>query len=177
MILRAWYPIKPRRFYNPVTNLIGWHRMRTTGEIRRDEGIATPQQKNSRYREISRPTRHFNPLRVSRKLAASLPFKSQIIHTKKQKKRTYMQKRAVVVGGEERKARDLMQKLSTIRKDRDEKRGAKKEQKRSEFRTMMQGLKEKRDNRDKRETQEFWAREGKKRKASDESGGGGKRRK
>ncbi len=67
-----------------------------------------------------------------------------------------MQKRAVVVGGEERKARDLMQKLSTIRKDRDEKRGAKKEQKRSEFRTMMQGLKEKRDNRDKRETQEFW---------------------
>ncbi|PTB80279.1 DUF663-domain-containing protein [Trichoderma longibrachiatum ATCC 18648] len=33
VFLRAWYPIKPHRFYNPVTNLIGWQPMRLTGEV------------------------------------------------------------------------------------------------------------------------------------------------
>ncbi len=127
--------------------------MRLTGEIRRDEGLPTPQQKNSQYRKIERPTRHFNSLKVPRKLAASLPFKSQIVETKKQKKPTYMQKRAVLLNGEEKKARDLLQKLSTIRKDVTEKRRVKKEQKRVEHRKKVQELEEKRESRDKRETQ------------------------
>ncbi len=175
VFLRAWYPVKPHKFYNPVTNLIGWQSMRLTGEIRRDEGLPTPQQKNSQYRKIERPTRHFNSLKVPRKLAASLPFKSQIVETKKQKKPTYMQKRAVLLNGEEKKARDLLQKLSTIRKDVTEKRRVKKEQKRVEHRKKVQELEEKRESRDKRETQDFWKREGKKRKAWTEGGGGGKR--
>ena len=78
VFLRAWYPIKPHRFYNPVTNLIGWQGMRLTGEVRRAEGVATPQQRNSQYRKIERATRHFNALKVPRALAAELPFKSQI---------------------------------------------------------------------------------------------------
>ncbi|TVY32803.1 Ribosome biogenesis protein [Lachnellula subtilissima] len=103
VFLRAWYPIKPHRFYNPVTNLIGWEGMRLTGEVRRDQGLATPQDKNSLYKPVERAVRHFNPLRVPRALAAELPFKSQIVQTKKQGKETYMQKRAVVLGGEEKK--------------------------------------------------------------------------
>ena len=85
VFLRAWYPIKPHRFYNPATNLIGWHSMRSTGEIRRDQDIATPLLKNSQYRKIERQTRHFNQLRVPKALAASLPFKSQIVQTKAMK--------------------------------------------------------------------------------------------
>lgn len=61
VFLRAWYPIRPRRFYNPVTNLLDgrdsqqrdgqtWTGMRLTGQVRRDEGLDTPQQKNSQYR-------------------------------------------------------------------------------------------------------------------------------
>lgn len=178
VFLRAWYPIKPHRFYNPVTNLVGWQRARLTGEIRAEESLPTPQNRNSAYRKIERADRHFNPLRVPRKLAADLPYKSQIVTTKPQNKKTYMQKRAVVLGGEERKARDLMQKLTSIRKDVAEKRKAAKDKNRAAFKEKMSKMEEKKAAREKRETKEFWSKEGKKRRAGDEGGGGGgKRRK
>ncbi|KAH6895435.1 hypothetical protein B0T10DRAFT_434769 [Thelonectria olida] len=178
VFLRAWYPIKPHRFYNPVTNLIGWQPMRLTGEVRRDQGIATPQLKNSQYRKIERETRHFNPLRVPRALAAKLPFRSQIIQTKKQKKQTYMQKRAVVIapGSEEKKARNLMQQLLTVRNDAAAKRRVKKEENRAAYRKKLADNEEKKEAREKRDTKEFWRKNGRKRSAGDD-GGGGKRRK
>lgn len=177
VFLRAWYPIKPHRFYNPVTNLLGnWQPMRLTGEVRRDQGIPTPQDRNSQYRMIERATRHFNPLKVPRALAAELPFKSQIVQTKPQKRKTYMQKRAVVLGGEERKARDLLQKLTTIRKDAVARRKAKKDEKRAEFKKRMEEMSEKKEARERREKQEYWRKEGRKRKADVEGAGGGKRR-
>ncbi|KAH7409741.1 hypothetical protein BKA64DRAFT_665735 [Cadophora sp. MPI-SDFR-AT-0126] len=177
VFLRAWYPIKPHRFYNPVTNLIGWEGMRLTGEVRREQNIPTPQQKNSTYKPVERATRHFNPLRVPRALAAELPFKSQIIQTKKQSKETYMQKRAVVVGGEEKKARDLMQKIMTLRNEKDAKRRAAKEEKRKVYRKKVEENQEKRSEREKAETKDYWRKEGKKRRAdTDGAGGGGKRR-
>ena len=177
VFLRAWYPVKPHRFYNPVTNLIGWEGMRLTGEVRRDEGLATPQQKNSLYKPVERETRHFNPLRVPRAIAAELPFKSQIVQMKKQSKPTYMQKRAVVLGGEEKKARDLMQKIMTVRNEKVEKRRQAKEAKRVVYRKKVEENVEKRGEREKKEKQDYWRKEGKKRKATDgENRGGGKRR-
>ncbi|KAK1996966.1 AARP2CN domain-containing protein [Colletotrichum falcatum] len=179
VFLRAWYPIKPHRFYNPVTNLIGWQAMRLTGEVRRAEGIETPLQKNSQYRKIERETRHFNPLRVPRALAAELPFKSQIVQARKQKKDTYMQKRAVVLSKEEKTARNLLQQLSTIRNDKVAKRAAKKEEKRVEYRKKLAESEEKKEAREKKESKEFWRKNGRKRQAPDEGavGGGQKRRK
>lgn len=176
IFLRAWYPIRPHRFYNPVTNLIGWEGMRLTGEVRRDEGIPTPQQKNSLYKPVERATRHFNPLRVPRAIAAELPYKSQIVQMKKQSKPTYMQKRAVVLGGEEKKARDLMQKIMTVRNDKVAKRRAAKEEKRVVYRKKVEENAEKRGERERREKQEYWRKEGKKRRADTDGGGGGKRR-
>ncbi|KAF4626562.1 hypothetical protein G7Y89_g11595 [Cudoniella acicularis] len=176
VFLRAWYPVKPHRFYNPVTNLIGWEGMRLTGEVRRDQNIPTPQQKNSLYKPVERATRHFNPLRVPRALAAELPYKSQIVQTKKQSKQTYMQKRAVVVGGEEKKARDLMQKIMTVRNEKVAKRRVAKEEKRKEYRKKVAENEEMRGEREKKEKQEYWRKEGKKRRADTDGAGGGKRR-
>lgn len=176
VFLRAWYPIKPHRFYNPVTNLIGWEGMRLTGEVRRDQGLATPQDKNSLYKPVERAVRHFNPLRVPRALAAELPFKSQIVRTKKQGKETYMQKRAVVLGGEEKKARELMQKVMTLRNEKEAKRRVKKEEKREVYRKKVAENAEMRGEREKKEKQEYWRKEGKKRRAETDGAGGGKRR-
>lgn len=178
VFLRAWYPVKPHRFYNPVTNLIGWQAMRLTGQVRRDENVATPQLKNSQYRKIERENRHFNPLRVPRALAAQLPYKSQIIETKKQGKATYMQKRAVVnTDPEERKARAFMHQLLTVRNDAAAKRRAKKAENHATFQKKMAENLEKKEAREKRESKEFWSRNGRKRAAGAEGGGGGKRRK
>ncbi|TLD31522.1 hypothetical protein PspLS_02690 [Pyricularia sp. CBS 133598] len=178
VFLRAWYPIKPHRFYNPANNLIGWQPMRLTGEVRHAEGIAVPQQRNSEYRKIERQDRHFNPVRVPKALAANLPFKSQIVQTRAQPRKTYMQKRAVVLRGEEKKSRDLLQKLTTIRKDVAEKRRAKKEEHRAAYRKTLAEAEEKKAARERRENKEYWNREGKnmKRKEAGGGGGGGKRR-
>ncbi|KAH8427399.1 GTPase BMS1 [Aspergillus melleus] len=188
VFLRAWYPIKPHRFYNPVTNLLdqdeqdvsgdnGWQRMRLTGEVRREKGIPTPLNKDSAYHKIERPTRHFNPLRVPRQLATELPFKSQITKMKAHKDKTYMQKRAVVLGGEEKKARDLMQKLTTMRNDKQSRRAEKQEERRQVYRAKVADSLEKKQEREKRERDDYWRREGKKRKnTGDEGGGGGKKR-
>ncbi|KAI6785160.1 Ribosome biogenesis protein-like protein [Emericellopsis cladophorae] len=178
VFLRAWYPVKPHRFYNPVTNLVGWQPMRLTGQVRRDEGVATPQLKNSQYRPVERETRHFNPLRVPRALAAELPYKSQVVQTKKQRKPTYMQKRAVVnKDPDEKKARAFMQELLTIRNEAAAKRRAKKEENRTAFKKKMAENLEKKEAREKRESKEFWSKNGRKRMAAENGGGGGKRRK
>ncbi|KAJ5759621.1 Ribosome biogenesis protein bms1 [Penicillium odoratum] len=183
VFLRAWYPIKPHRYYNPVTNLLdqteeagGWQGMRLTGEVRRDQGIPTPMNSDSAYRKIERQERHFNPLRVPRQLAADLPYNSQITKMKANKEKTYMQKRAVVLGGEEKKARDLMQKLTTMRNEKSAKRAAKQEERRQVYRAKVADSLEKKAAREKREKNDYWRKEGKKRKNDEDGGGGGKKR-
>ena len=186
VFLRAWYPVKPHRFYNPVTNLLlsnsdgateeadgsGWQGMRLTGQIRASQSLPTPKQKDSAYKPIERPTRHFNPLRVPRAIAAELPFKSQIAHMAPQRKQTYLQKRAVVLGGEEKRARDLMQKITTLRKEKVEKRRRKQEERKEPYRRKVKENEDKRAEREKKERDEYWRREGKKRRLQDEGAGG-----
>ncbi|KAL4920121.1 hypothetical protein BDW62DRAFT_177666 [Aspergillus aurantiobrunneus] len=186
IFLRAWYPIKPHRFYNAVTNLLdleegesgdgGWQGMRLTGEVRREKGIPTPLKKDSAYRQIERPERHFNPLRVPRQLAADLPFKSQITRMPSRRNKTYLQKRAVVLGGEEKKARNLMTKLNTLRNEKQAKRAAKQEERRKVYRAKVAEGLVKKAEREKRERDEYWRKEGKKRKNDEGEGGGGKKR-
>lgn len=183
VFLRAWYPIKPHRYYNPVTNLLdeidedGWKGMRLTGEVRREQNIPTPLEKDSAYRPIERVTRHFNPLRVPRQLAADLPFKSQITKMRPRQGESYLQKRAVVLGGEEKKARDLLQKLTTMRNEKIAKRQAAQEERRKVYRAKVTENAEKKQEREKRERDEYWQREGKKRKNDGGDGGrGGKKR-
>ncbi|PHH82888.1 hypothetical protein CDD82_4423 [Ophiocordyceps australis] len=175
VLLRAWYPIKPHRFYNPAANLVGWQPMRLTGQVRRDEGCRAPQLKNSQYRPVQRETRHFNPLRVPRALAAELPFASQIVEMRKQAKPTYMQKRAVVLapGSDEKKARALMTQLLTLGNEAAAKRRAKKDDNRAAFKKKMADNADKKEAREKRESKEYWRINGKKRSAVDQGGRGG----
>lgn len=193
VFLRAWFPVKPHRFYNPVTNLLdappsgenagdgermndgsgAWQAMRLTGAVRAAMGISTPLLKDSAYTKIERPTRHFNPLRVPRALATDLPFKSQIVRQKARKAPTYLQKRAVVLGGEEKKARDLMQKLQTLRNEKVEKRAKKQEERRAVYRKKVAENLEKKSEREKRERDDYWRKEGRKRKTPGDGGGGG----
>lgn len=65
VFLRAWYPVKPKKFYNPVTSLLlskrkKWLGMRTTGQIRRDQDLPVPKNKDSEYKPIERLERRFN---------------------------------------------------------------------------------------------------------------------
>ena len=185
VILRSWYPVHVKKFYNPVTSLLlknkeNWKGMRLVGQIRASRGISTPMRKDSAYKKIERQTRRFNGLRVPKEIKANLPFKSQIHEMKKQKKKTYLQKRAVVLEGSEKKARTLIQTIQTIRKDKEAKRKTKKRAKNEERKKKLDKLQREMEDRKKTRKKEYFRENGGKRKlAASESGSeafGNKRR-
>ncbi|KAK4702493.1 ribosome biogenesis protein BMS1, partial [Phenoliferia sp. Uapishka_3] len=131
VFLRAWYQIKPRQYYNPVGSLLlkdksDWRGMRLTGEVRRDQLLKTPTDVNSLYKPIVRHTRRFNALKVPKKLQASLPFATKFKIPKAQTSKTYMQKRAVVLEADDKKALSLLQQITAINKAKVAKRKDKK---------------------------------------------------
>lgn len=171
IILRGWFPVQARRFYNPVTSLLlndkaTWKGMRLTGEVRAARGLSVPQQRDSAYGKIERATRRFNPLQVPKSLQAQLPFNSQIHRMKPQSKQTYMQKRAVVLDGQEKQMRDLMVKVATLRNEKDAKRQAKKDESRARLAAKQAKQDERRAEKRKEARQEYFARNNKKSKTT-----------
>lgn len=126
VFLRAWYPIKPPAYYNPVSSLLTvdkqWAGMRLTGQVRREREIATPHNKDSDYRPITRKKRAFNKLAIPKTLQAALPFSSKPKLMRKRTSATLETKRAVVMEGRERQLHTMLQMLNTIKHDKQRKR-------------------------------------------------------
>ncbi|SJL07448.1 related to BMS1-GTP-binding protein, required for distinct steps of 40S ribosome biogenesis [Armillaria ostoyae] len=184
VFLRAWYSIQPRKYYNPVTSLLlsdkaHWSGMRLTGQIRRDEGLQTPLNPNSKYRKIERQTRRFNPLFVPKKLQAALPYASKPKKMSSQRKQTYLQKRAVVMEPEERKAVALLQQMRALRKDQVSRRKDKKTEKRAVHQKKAEKEEARRDEKEKEKRKDHMRVAGQKskRQADLEEGRSSKRRK
>jgi ribosome biogenesis protein BMS1 len=91
--------------------------MRLTGQVRHEHNSSTPHQPDSAYKPIERPGRRFNPLKVPRKLQGALPYASKPRLMKPQKRKTYLQKRAVLLEPEEKKALAVMQQMRALRKE------------------------------------------------------------
>ncbi|KAK0464475.1 GTP binding protein [Desarmillaria tabescens] len=184
VFLRAWYSIQPRKYYNPVTSLLlsdkaHWSGMRLTGQIRRDEGLQTPLNPNSKYRKIERPARRFNPLIVPKKLQAALPYASKPKKMSSQRKQTYLQKRAVVTEPEERKAVALLQQMRALRKDQVARRKNKKTEKKAIHQKKVEKEEARRNEKEKEKRKEHMRVAGQKskRQADLEEGRSRKRRK
>ncbi|KWU45367.1 GTP binding protein [Rhodotorula sp. JG-1b] len=182
VFLRAWYSIKPRQYYNPVGNLLlrdksAWQGMRLTGEVRRAENLKTPQDVNSLYKPIVRETRRFNTLKVPRKLQSALPYASKPKMQAPQQQKTYLQKRAVVMEPEEKKALALLQQIQAISRDKESKRKESKQAHKAERQKKLAKDAEKRGEREKREKQEFFAQQGRAEKRKAEGGRFAKKRK
>ncbi|ORZ35046.1 hypothetical protein BCR44DRAFT_1493242 [Catenaria anguillulae PL171] len=129
VFLKAWYPVKPKKFCNPVTSLLlqdksSWRGMRLANTVRHEIGVTIPSKSDSAYREIrERPeTRVFAPLKVARNLQADLPFKAKPKLVAAQKKPSLMQRRAVVAEPEEKKTNLLLAQIRTLKYAREEKR-------------------------------------------------------
>lgn len=175
VFLKTWYPVKVKQFYNPVTSLLlskhqEWKGMRLTGQVRAEQNIPTPLEKDSAYKKIEREERRFNPLKVPKSIQKELPFKSQIKQMKPQKKQSYLVKRAVVVDGDEKKMRDLVNKINTLKKDKEAKRKAKKNEK---FQDRLKELAKKEESKKEKERErkkDYFSREGKKRNLDQSEG-------
>ncbi|KAL1748374.1 hypothetical protein HDZ31DRAFT_60358 [Schizophyllum fasciatum] len=184
IFLRAWYTIQPRRFYTPVTSLLledkaHWQGMRLTGQVRREEGLKTPLNVNSTYKKVERAPRRFNPLRVPQKLQAELPYASKPKLMKPQKRQTYLQKRAVVMEPEEKRAIALMQQMRALRGDQVKRRREKKAERREEKEKQAAKEEARKGEKEKEKRKEYMRIAGQKskREADMEAGRGSKRRK
>jgi ribosome biogenesis protein BMS1 len=151
VFLSTWYTVDVPRYYNIVTNLLSedkgeWKGMRTVGQIRYEQGLKVPVKKDSLYRKVERKPRKFNPLKIPRGLEKELPFKSHPKLQEKLKKKKGMKiRKAVILEPGEKRARALMQRLSTLHKEKMRKR---KERHKTE---LLKHLKKKREEEKKRE--------------------------
>ena len=153
--------------------------MRLTGQVRRDEGVKTPLDVNSTYKKIDRPARRFNPLKVPKKLQAELPYASKPKLMKAQSRQTYMQKRAVVLEPEEKKAIALLQQIRALRKDQVARRKEKQNERKEVHRQKVAKEEAKKSEKDKEKRKEYMRAAGmkSKRESEKEEGRSSKRRK
>ncbi|RGB26964.1 hypothetical protein C1646_746590 [Rhizophagus diaphanus] len=165
VFLRAWYPIKPKKFYNPVTSLLlsskkEWQGMRLTGQIRRELNIETPKNPDSQYKKVERQNRRFNPLHIPLSLQANLPFASKPKLLKKRTNQSYLQKRAVVLEPKEKKMYTLMQQIHTLKKEKDRKRKEKQAKKHNEYAKKIAKQEVLLVEKDKKERKEYFRKQG-----------------
>ncbi|ESQ55660.1 hypothetical protein EUTSA_v10027216mg, partial [Eutrema salsugineum] len=130
VFLKAWTKVEVPQFYNPLTTALQprdktWQGMKTLGQLRREQNIPVPLNKDSLYKPIERKCKKFNPLVVPRSLQAALPFESKPKDIPVRKRPSLEAKRAVVMEPKERKALAILQHFRLMNKDKMKKRKVK----------------------------------------------------
>ncbi|KAJ4967649.1 hypothetical protein NE237_014350 [Protea cynaroides] len=135
VFLRAWTQVEVPHFFNPLTSALQsrdqvWRGMKTVGELRRENNLPFPVNKDSLYKPIERKQRKFNPVVIPKSLQAALPFASKPKDKPSRKRPLLESRRAVVMEPHERKIHALVQHLQLIRNEKMKKRKLKEEEKR-----------------------------------------------
>ncbi|KAI0488248.1 hypothetical protein KFK09_028075 [Dendrobium nobile] len=138
VFLRAWTQVDIPCFFNPVTTSLQsrdqpWTGMKTVAELRRENNIPVPYNKDSSYKPIERRPRKFNPLVIPQKLQADLPFASKPKNKPAQKRPLLEKRRAVVMEPHERKVHAIIQHLKLIKNEKMRKRQLKEQEKKKEY--------------------------------------------
>ena len=119
VFLRAWVPVAPVKFYNPVTNLLGsWAAMRTVRELRADRGLPVPTRRDgSGYGTVQRPAqREFRPLHVPTRLLNSLPYDDIPKAVRESRQDAYKRQhtRGIILEKSERDTMQLVRELAAL---------------------------------------------------------------
>ncbi|KAL8063300.1 hypothetical protein ABFX02_01G018900 [Erythranthe guttata] len=123
VFLRAWTQVEVPQFYNPLTTALQprnetWQGMKTVSELRWENNLPVPVNKDSLYKPIERKQRKFNPLVIPKSLQAALPFASKPKDIPFRKRSLLENRRAVVMEPKERKVHALVQHLQLIRSNK-----------------------------------------------------------
>ncbi|XP_047312141.1 ribosome biogenesis protein BMS1 homolog isoform X2 [Impatiens glandulifera] len=135
VFLRAWTQVEIPRFFNPLTTALQprnntWQGMRTVSELRRDNNLPIPVNKDSLYKTIERKPRKFNPLVIPKSLESALPFSSKPKNIAKRKTPLLENRRAVVMEPHEKRVHVLVQHLQLMRHEKMKKKKLKDTEKR-----------------------------------------------
>ncbi|GER32983.1 ribosome biogenesis protein BMS1-like protein [Striga asiatica] len=135
VFLRAWSQVEVPQFYNPLTTALQprdktWQGMKTVAELRKEQNLPVPVNKDSLYRPIERKPRKFNPIVIPKSLQEALPFASKPKDIPSRKRPSLESKRAVVMEPHDRKVHAMVQHLQLIRNEKMKKRKLKEAAKR-----------------------------------------------
>ena len=156
---RTWVRVEPKRYYNPVTNLLDgseedWRGMKTKGQLFIENDRPIEVKKDSVYKPLTRPVRRFNVLKVPKAVEDALPYKNKQKNQKARAKgkKSYLTQRVVALSRPEKRQYTFMQSLRTVAKDKiklrkakdGERREQKLKEKEREFKRGEEGRKAKR---------------------------------
>lgn len=170
VILRTWYPLKPKKYYNPVSSLLlrekdNWKGMRLTGEVRAMNGLSAQavSDKDSQYKKIVREEKKFGALKVPTSVRSKLPFKEQMPEVLQRNAGRYAAQRsradgplAVVLSDAEKAQRKLLETVTTIKRDKELKRKSKKQEKNEDRLKRLKREEEAKADKTREKTQEYF---------------------
>ncbi|KAI3983960.1 hypothetical protein MKX01_035087, partial [Papaver californicum] len=143
VFLRAWTQVEVPRFFNLLKTALQprdciWEGMKIVAELRRQNNIPIPVNKDSLYKPIERKPRKFNPTVIPKALQAALPFETKPKDLPRKKKKLGKLP-AVIMEPVERKIHGLVTQLHVLRKEK----MTKKKQKENEKRKALEAVKTK----------------------------------
>ena len=119
IFLRTWVNVPVAKFYATVTSLLmpidqkdQWIGMKTTGRLRYENQITTPNNPKSYYQESKRKDYRFKPMIIPNKLQEELPFRSKPKLMPKKSNR--IDRIAVIKDSHERRTDNLIKKLKMV---------------------------------------------------------------
>ena len=121
VFLRTWYSINMEKYYNPIVSLDTQRLMKTTWQLRKKLGIHN-EAGDYQYPTLERPTKRFSSMRVPKKIAEELPFKTKekktLIDHQRQVFKTENKLVKSLSTDKEKEARYFIQRLKLIEKER-----------------------------------------------------------
>lgn len=119
VVCKCWVTVPFKQFYHPVIDVPNWRPARLIGELRASQGVPVPDQKDSHYgKQLVRPERRFNALKIPKKLQEILPFRNKHKFQPKKTKSELSKKSAIVSSEREKEVNSLLSRLYTIRKEK-----------------------------------------------------------
>lgn len=123
VFMRTWFTINIPKFYTLVKNLLipgeerlKWIGMRTSGQIRYEEGIKAPLKKDSLYKPSERKKFAFKPLRIPSKLQEALPYSAKPKYMLKKDERA--KRVAVIREPDEQRVAETIQMVRAVHVDK-----------------------------------------------------------
>eukprot|EP01125_Pyxidicula_operculata_P010458 TRINITY_DN3438_c0_g1_i1.p1 TRINITY_DN3438_c0_g1~~TRINITY_DN3438_c0_g1_i1.p1 ORF type:complete len:205 (-),score=68.55 TRINITY_DN3438_c0_g1_i1:163-777(-) len=123
VFLRTWYPVEVKQYYNPITDMLipergSWSGMKTVYQLRKENSIKIPVNKDSLYTPVERQPRSFSKLQIPKSLMAELPYKSVPKLDKKRKRPEVDSHTAVILDKEDKQRLTTINQLGALKNER-----------------------------------------------------------
>lgn len=156
VFMRTWHKVIPPDYFNPMTELLGeWKKMKLNKELREIHSISLKQKEDSLYRKIERPMQEEKDLVVSEKILKTLPFSIREKNFSIDKK-TSLNTKLDILDFDEKKNRDDLSYLKTLKEEKEKEYIKKQENRKIEETVSIEKKKLEKQEKEKKYLKKIW---------------------